>query len=394
MIHRLLQEKLIKLSKSFPTVCITGPRQSGKTTLVKKTFPGYAYINLENLDERSFAEEDPRAFLKQNLQQGVIIDEIQKVPALFNYLQEILDTLDEPGRFILTGSQNFLLMEKITQSLAGRIGLLNLLPFGFHELPTQHQKDFSMEMLLFSGLYPAVYDRPIEAGDFYPSYLQTYVERDVRTIINVNNLSRFRRFVQLCAGRTGQLLNLANLANDAAIDHKTAKAWISVLEASFIVFLLNPYHKNFSKRISKSPKLYFFDTGIVCSLLGIQSANQLVSHPLRGSLFETFVVSEYIKFRYHSATPQNAFFWSEHSGNEIDLLLEHSDGLIPVEIKSGETLSKSFFKGLKYFQKLTPKECKQSYLIYGGSRSYSREACNIVPWRRLSDASIFSKIGN
>ena len=382
------------MAESFPAVSVTGPRQSGKTTLVKKAFPKYEYINLENLDERSYAEEDPRSFLKQHMDQGVIIDEIQKAPVLFNYLQEILDESNQPGRFILTGSQNFLLMEKVTQSLAGRVGLLNLLPFGFHELPTHHQNKLSMETLLFNGLYPAIYDRSIEASDFYPSYLQTYIERDVRTIINVSDLTRFRRFVQLCAGRTGQILNLSNLANDASIDHKTAKAWLSILETSFVVFLLNPYYKNFSKRISKSPKLYFFDTGVASSLLGIQSSDQLVNHPLKGSLFETLVISEYIKFRHHSASHQNAFFWSEHAGNEIDLLLEHNNGLVPIEIKSGKTLSESFFKGLKHFRRLAPKEYKHSYLIYGGTRSQVRETCNVIAWKRLSDSSTFLKIGD
>lgn len=394
MIERFLQKKLIGMAKSFPAISVTGPRQSGKTTLVKKAFPKYEYINLENLDERNYAEEDPRSFLNQYIDRGVIIDEAQKAPILFNYLQEILDASSQPGRFILTGSQNFLLMEKVTQSLAGRVGLLNLLPFGFHELPAHHQNELSIETLLFNGLYPALYDRCVKAPDFYPSYLQTYIERDVRTITNVSDLALFRRFVQLCAGRTGQILNLSNLANDASIDHKTAKAWLSILESSFVIFLLNPYYKNFSKRISKSPKLYFFDTGVVSSLLGIQSSDQLMSHPLKGNLFETLIISEYVKFRYHSAAPQNAFFWSEYAGNEVDLLLEHNDGLVPVEIKSGQTLSKSFFKGLKYFPKIASGECKRGYLIYGGTRSQAREACDVIAWQQLSDVSTFVKIGN
>lgn len=381
------------MAKSFPALSITGPRQSGKTTLVKKTFSQHTYINLENLDERSYAEEDPRSFLKQHLDRGVIIDEAQKAPLLFNYLQEVLDESKQPGRFILTGSQNFLLMEKITQSLAGRVGVFNLLPFGFHELPARHRNELTLESLLFNGLYPAIYDRAIEAPDFYPSYLQTYIERDVRTLLNVTDLMRFRRFVQLCAGRTGQILNLSSLANDAGIDHKTAKAWISILETSFVVFLLNPYYKNFSKRITKSPKLYFFDTGVASSLLGIQSAEQLISHPLRGSLFETLIVSEYIKFRYHAAQPQNAFFWSEHSGNEIDLLLEFHDGLVPIEIKSGATLSDSFFKGLNYFSRLASKTAKQNYLIYGGNRSSLRKESHVLAWKKIADASTFVEMG-
>ena len=384
IIPRALGEKILSLAEIFPVVSVTGPRQSGKTTLVQAKFPDYAYVNLENLDDRLAAEEDPLRFLRPHSGTGIIIDEVQKVPSLFSYLQGIVDESGEMGKYILTGSQNFLLLEKITQSLAGRVAVCNLLPLGLTELIDADLLDEDLDHVMFTGGYPVLYDRHIPAPDYFPSYIQTYIERDVRGISNVGNLSTFQRFVKLCAGRVGQLLNLSSMGTELGINYKTVRAWISILEASYVVFLLQPHHKNFNKRIVKQPKLYFFDTGLLCALLDIQSPEQLDSHYLRGNIFESFVISEYLKARLHTGRRPNAFFWRNSTGHEVDLILETGSQLRAVEIKSGETLNDIFFKGLRYFKHLSSAPDEHFYLVYGGDRNCTRKHGQVLGWKSIS----------
>jgi len=384
MISRTLQTHINKMAEVFPVVAVTGPRQSGKTTLVKATFPDYAYVNLENLDDRSAAAEDPRLFLKYHGRQGVIIDEAQKVPELFSYLQQIVDETEKMGNYIITGSQNFLLMEKVSQSLAGRVSINNLLPFSINELPEKTILNKDLDLILYTGMYPAIYDRKILPENYYPSYLQTYLERDVRSLKNIANLNLFQRFLQLCAGRTGQLLNLSNIGNELGIDGKTVRSWLSILEASFIVFLLPPYFNNFKKRIIKHPKLYFYDTGLVCSLLGLKSSEQLVNHYLRGALFENFVIGEYLKMKRHHGINPNVYFWQDNSGNEVDMLIDDGGSLSAVEIKSGATINQDFFRNLIKFQKFSGTTAENSYLVYGGEQSMPRKNGQVLSWRDLS----------
>jgi len=317
----------------------------------------------------------------------MIVDEAQKAPSLFSYLQGIVDESGKMGKYILTGSQNFLLLEKITQSLAGRVAVCNLMPFGLTELINADLLDEDLDHVMFTGGYPVIYDRHIPVTDYFPSYIQTYIERDVRGISNVENLSTFQRFVKLCAGRVGQLLNLSNLGTDLGINYKTVRSWISILEASYIVFLLQPHHKNFNKRVVKQPKLYFFDTGLLCALLDIQNPEQLAGHYLRGNIFESFIISEYIKSRFHAGRRPNTFFWRNSTGHEIDLIIEAGAQLWAVEIKSGETLNEDFFKGLRYFKRLSSVPEKHFYLVYGGKRDFSRKHGQVLGWKSISKLS-------
>lgn len=383
MINRTLSKKIISITKGFPIITLTGPRQSGKTTLVRWLFPKYEYINLENLNDLHAVQEDPLRFLKAYSSTGVIIDEAQKLPELFSYLQGIVDESKQMGKFILTGSQNFLLLEKITQSLAGRVAVFHLLPFGLSELEQAGRTQESLDKILFTGCYPVLYDRNIEPQDYYPFYIQTYIERDVRSIKNIGNLSTFQRFIKLCAGRTGQLINFSSIGNELGINYKTVSSWISILEASFIIYLLKPHYKNFSKRLVKQTKLYFFDTGLLCSLLDIQNPIQLNSHYLRGNIFESYIVTEYIKMRYHAGLVPNAFFWRDSTGHEIDLLLEEGENFKAIEIKSGETINSDFFKGLTYYGNLSALSKENRFLIYGGLKNYRRTAAKVLSWKNF-----------
>ncbi len=382
MIDRALSEKILALSSKFPVVSLTGPRQSGKTTLLRKLFPDYTYVNLENPNQRIAAKTSPASFLQQK-NKGMIIDEAQYVPELFSYVQVEVDEHRENGTYILCGSQHFLMMEKITQSLAGRVAVFHLLPFSVAELARSQYTQSHYLSYLFQGLFPRIYDQEIHPTDYYPSYIQTYLERDARQIVNVSDLGAFQTFVQLCAGRIGQLFNQSEIGSQAGIDQKTARRWLSILETGFQVFTLRPYFKNYQKRIVKTPKLYFWDTGLACSLLGIQSAAELNTHYARGALFENFVIVEMIKQFYNQGIRPNVYFWRDHAGHEIDLLVDHGGKRYPFEIKSGETLKADWFKGLRYFNELSNTPPKQSYLVYGGELNLNDEKGNVRSWNRL-----------
>lgn len=380
MISRDITPQLKRLAEGFPVLSLTGPRQSGKTTLVREVFSEYAYLNLENLDVMAAATEDPRRFLEAHRGRGVVIDEAQRSPELFSYLQGIVDQSRLMGRYVLTGSQNFLLLEKITQSLAGRTAILHLLPFSSGELKLAGAYADDLDTVLYRGSYPPVFDRPVEPEDFYPSYIETYLERDLRTLKSVGDLSLFRKFLILCAGRTGQLLNMSALANEVGVDHKTIRSWISVLEACFIVFLLRPYHRSWNKRVVKQPKLYFHDTGLLCSLLGMKRQDDLAGHYLRGSIFENHVIIEQIKAQYNRGRRPSVYFWRDHSGHEVDLILEQGPEITAMEIKSGATLHSTFFDGLKWFAKQTGLPSSRCALVYGGDLRQSRTAAEVYPW--------------
>ena len=380
MLRRSLEEKLLYMSKKFPVITITGPRQSGKTTLVRKTFPDKDYVSLEDPDNRFFAANDPRGFLKTY--EEAVIDEAQKVPELFSYIQTKVDMANRPGQYILTGSQNFLIFEKISQSLAGRVSVLKLLPLSFEEIRIAKSFD-NFEQYLFHGFYPRIYDMEIHPEDFYPSYVQTYIERDVRMMKNITDLGRFQLFLKLCAGRIGQLLNLSSLANECGLSHTTIKSWITILEASYIVFLLKPHHKNFNKRLVKMPKLYFYDTGLGAFLLGIQSVEQLNTHYSKGALFESFIISEFIKKRFNSGREHHCYFWRDKNGHEIDCIIESGDKLIPLEIKSGRTITKEYFKGLDYWNRISSSLPSDGAVLYGGDKDQFRENGRVVSWRNV-----------
>lgn len=386
MLHRQAAQVVQEKAKQYPVIAITGPRQSGKSTLSKMLFPRKAYCNLEAPDNRQFALEDPRRFLAQ-YPQGAILDEIQHCPELFSYIQVIVDEKKQPGQFILTGSQQFGLQQKISQSLAGRAGYLQLLPFTLHELQSNNLAPDNLDTLLFNGLYPPLYDRKIQPKFWFSDYIMTYLERDVRQQLNIQNLTTFQRFLQLCAARTGQLLNLSSLANDCGVTHNTAKSWLSVLEASYVLYLLPPHHKNFNKRLMKAPKLYFYDTGIAAQLLGIQSPQQIATHPLRGELFETWVVGEFIKNRFNQGLLSNLYFWREHHGHEIDLLIEQGNKLIPIEIKSGQTLTSDYFKQIDYWHRVS-QSGEEAWLIYGGQDSQHRKKVRAVGWADINGVII------
>jgi hypothetical protein len=381
MIKRDAATALLTKAKHYPVVAITGPRQSGKSTLAKTLFPDKPYCSLEDRDHRQFALDDPRRFLAQ-FPQGAILDEVQHCPDLFSYLQSMVDARSEQGLYVLTGSQQFGLLANITQSLAGRVGFIQLLPFTLCELQAADCAPTSVEELLLTGLYPPIYDRKIPSLSWYSDYVMTYIERDVRQISQIQDLRVFHRFLQMCAARTGQILNLSSLANDCGITHNTAKAWISVLEASYIVFLLSPHHHNFNKRLIKSPKLYFYDTGLACTLNGLQRAEQLVTHPLRGALFETWVISELMKNRFNQGLLSNLYFWRDSQGHEVDVLVDQGDQLIPVEVKAGETIAADYFAGLRYWQTLS-RQTQQAWLIYAGQLNQQRSGTEVVGWQGI-----------
>jgi predicted AAA+ superfamily ATPase len=382
MIARQASVLLQEIAASFKAIAITGPRQSGKTTLTKSFFPDKPYITLENPTDRNLALADPVRFLA-SLPQGAILDEVQKAPELFSYLQGILDSSDERGKFVLTGSNNFLLLESISQSLAGRVGYLDLLPFSIHESEMCPLPPRTVEENIFLGGYPSVVHDRTNPEIWFASYVRTYVERDVRLVKNISDLTTFQRFLFLCAGRIGQQINSTNLANETGVDHKTVQSWLGVLQASYIVHTLPPYYKNFNKRLIKSSKLYFYDTGLACYLLGIKNSNELTNHGYRGALFENFIVIELLKNRYNKGLRSNLYYWRDSSGNEVDILIDNGSTQIPVEIKSAATLNMDFFKGLNYWEKLTGQIGGQ--LVYSGEAGKNYKEFSVHNWKGIGN---------
>ncbi len=382
MIPRAADALVHQLLAGFPIVTITGPRQSGKTTLARKVFADRPYRSLEDPDLRALALDDPRGFLAQ-LPDGGVLDEVQRAPDLLSYLQSNVDDDGRMGRFLLTGSQQFGLMSGISQSLAGRSAFVELLPLSHAELVRAGKASASLDANLFTGGYPALYDRQLEPRRWFPAYVAAYVERDVRQMLKVQDLDAFQRFVRLCAGRSGQILNLSSLAADCGITHNTARAWISVLEASYVLFLLQPHHANFNKRLIKAPKLYFLDTGLLCWLLGIQEQEQLAAHPLRGAIFESWVVSELRKAWLNRGERPLFYFWRDSNGNEVDLLIESGSGLMPIEIKSGQTLNRDFFTGLERWLALAGSMAQSPTLVYGGEGGHERRGVRVLGWREI-----------
>ena len=384
MIKRILGEQIKRMAAKMPLISITGPRQSGKTTLAKQCFPEYDYMNLENPDVFAAAKSDPRLFLSQH-KKGLIVDEVQLMPELFSYLQTISDENNKSGEFILTGSQNFLMSEKISQSLAGRVFVTHLLPFSVEELKKSDEWNDNFNQFIFKGFYPRIYDKDISPDLFYPSYIQTYAERDIRQIINVSNLNSFQRFMRLVAGRTGQLLNYSSIANELGHELKTIKSWFNILETSFVIFFLQPHHKNYSKRLVKTPKLYFYDTGLACSLLGIKNENEINLHWAKGALFENMIIADIMKNYLNRAQIPSMFFWRDSTGNELDCLIEESLRVKCLEIKTSTTLHPDFFKGLNFYKNLSNSDEENLYLIYGGAKNVSRKEATVLSWKNTVD---------
>jgi len=384
MIERVATARLKKMGNTFRAVAVVGPRQSGKTTLCKLVFPNKPYVSLENPDIWEFSKADPRGFLSQ-YSNGAILDEVQKAPHLFSYLQQILDETKKRGLFILSGSNNFLLQENISQTLAGRIGYLQLLPLSLTEIANKYSLPTQFYQTAFKGGYPEILSRKINALDWYPNYINTYLERDVRQLRNISNLSLFLKCLRLCAGRTGQILNMASLGNDCGVDAKTINSWLSILQSSFIIYLLKPYHNNFNKRSIKSPKLYFYDTGLACSLLGIEKYNQISTHALKGALFENLIVIDMLKQRMNNGLPDNLYYWRDKTGNEVDIVMDTATKLTAIEVKAGETINSDYFKGLDYFNSVSGGLVKKILVYNGKENQIRRNNTYIKPWYNIVD---------
>lgn len=385
MIKRIITSQINRLRKGFPVIVVTGPRQSGKTTLIKKMFPDYQYFNLENPETLGIIENDPAEFINSNTKK-VIIDEVQRVPQLLSYIQAVVDEQHVMGNFILSGSENLLLSEKINQSLAGRAAYINLLPLSIEEL-----KNYELHKVhdqIFTGFYPAIYDKDIKPVDYYDQYIATYVERDLKQISNITNLSLFRKFLVLIAGRIGQLVNLSSLANDVGVAVNTIESWISILEASYLVFRLQPYYENYGKRYIKSSKIYFTDTGLACRLLGLTSASEVGKHYLIGGLFENFIIVELKKYILNHSKSAKLYFYRDSNKNEVDVLIDGGITQIPVEIKSAATFSTSFLKGLEYWEKLKndqphTKRSLPGFVIYNGAQAHRAQTYELLKWNNL-----------
>lgn len=382
MIKRILQSKILAYARQYPVVTLIGPRQSGKTTLCKMAFPEKKYFSLEDPDVRDYARRDPRTFLEEALKKGAVLDEIQRVPELLSYMQTIVDRENKEGLFIVTGSQNFALLHSITQTLAGRTALATLLPFSHAEIYKKNSK-LVLYRLLYKGFYPRIHDKKLNPTEALAFYTNTYLERDVRNLLAIRDLSKFEVFLKLCASRTGQILNVAGLGNDCGVTHNTAKSWLSVLEASYIIHFVRPHHRNFRKRLIKSPKLYFVDVGLAAYLLDIHNEEHLANHPLKGALFETFIVSEMLKARLNAGKRSNLYYFRDNIGNEVDLLLDYGAKVKPVEIKLGKTVTKDFFKGLEYYRKLNPEHGDKGVLLYGGEESHQRSDFDVITYRDI-----------
>lgn len=380
--NRIIKMQMDIYKKKYPILVLTGPRQSGKTTFLKTQFSEYEYVNLENLDLRKFATDDPNGFLAQ-YDKNVIFDEVQRVPHLFSYLQTKVDEDKIMGQFILSGSQNFHLMQNITQSLAGRVALFKLMPFDVSEMQAANWLSDDYAVNLQKGFYPAIYDRDIPSKVFYSNYIQTYVERDLSELIHVKDLKQFRNFISLCAARAGQLLNLNSLANECGISQPTAKSWISVLESSYIVYQLQPYFSNFNKRVTKSSKLFFYDTGLLCFLLKINDAASVKLSAQKGNLFENYVINECLKKNYHNNLLLDLWFWRDAEGHEVDLIWQNSELLNLVEIKATETIMPEMFKGLSYFEKLKPDLIQTKTIVHTGLFNQQRTLGKVMSWNDI-----------
>jgi len=386
MLNRAILQKFREYNKYFQVINITGPRQSGKSTFIQNAAKQFPYVNLESPDEREFATTDPKSFL-QRYPKGAIIDEVQYAPELFSYIQVLTDA-NKKLKFYLTGSQNFLMQEKINQSLAGRIGMLTLLPFSYAEL-TKAKIAFPDNLYRqeFTGFYPRIYDRNIPPREFHRNYVNTYIERDVQGLIHTSNLLQFNRFISLVAGRAGQIVNFQSLASDTGVSPSTVQTWVRILEKSYVIFLLPPYHNNFNKRIIKSPKLYFYDTGLLCYLLNITNPGQLATHFAKGAIFENYVLAELLKTRFNRGLEANMYFLKDNHGKEIDCLIDKENGPLAIEIKSAATFNPSFIENIQYWQQLSPSN-KAGALVYGGDQSYIRKDIQVIAWNRLEKLSV------
>lgn len=383
MIPRTSGPILRDLATRHPVVTVTGPRQSGKTTLCRDCFPDKAYANLESPDVREFANSDPRGFLA-SYPDGVILDEIQRAPELPSYLQGMVDDKPQAGRYVLTGSQQFEVMSNISQSLAGRTALVKLLPFSMEEMHSAGMNK-GLDELMFSGFYPRIHDRGLQPAQALGDYIETYVERDLRRLAAIRDLRLFQTFMRLCAGRVGQLLNLQSLGNDCGVSHTTARNWVGLLQASYIVFVLPPWHTNLSKRQIKSPKLYFYDVGLAGWLLGAERPSHIDRHPLRGQLFENLVVMEALKYRLHRGKRSNLYFWRDAKNNEVDLLAEHGPDVTPIEIKAGQTINPDYFKGLSVFADRLGRAPRRPTVIYAGTQRQDRSNASVWPAGQTAD---------
>ena len=381
-IEREIVNALNFYKTKYPILALTGPRQSGKTTLLRELFSDYQYISLENIDVRNFLENDPNGFFEK-YSSFCIFDEAQRAPLLFSYLQTKVDEDKIMGQYIISGSQNFHLMKNITQSLAGRVAIFKLFPLDFNELKSKNLLDKDYIVAMLKGFYPAIFDRDIPSKNFYTNYIQTYVERDITDLINIQDLRTFRKFLTLCAARAGQLLNLSNLAKDCGISQPTAKAWLSALENSYILFLLQPLHNNFNKRVMKSPKLYFYDTGLLCHLLKIKDENQIRTHAYKGNLFENMIVAEYVKQNFHQNKMEEYWFWRDSAGHEVDLIRQDDYLYHVIEIKSTTTITQELFKGMLYFGNLAKENVKSQTLVYAGLDNQKRTIADVVSWYDL-----------
>lgn len=384
LLNRSIRLILEKIAQEFPVVAIMGPLGAGKSTLAQMAFEQHRYVSLEDLDLRLQAETDPRGFLDHYQNSfGIILDEIQHVPGLLSYIQTKVDREKQPGYFILTGSQNFLVNQAVSQTLAGRMAILTLLPLTIDELQASGKLPNSLEALVYQGCYPGLYEAERMISVWYSSYITSYIERDVRQVTKVGDLAVFKLFLRLCAGRIGQLLNVSSLANDCGISYQTAQNWLSLLEASYIIKLLQPHYKNFSKRLIKQPKIYFYDTGLACALLGIESPDQVVSHYLRGGLVENLIIMDLHKQCYNLAREPQIYFWRDNHGSEIDCLLEKGVRLVPVEIKAGKTLNLDFFKTLGYWSELAGQSPQDGFVVYGGDENKQLSHGRAIGWRSV-----------
>lgn len=382
-ISREIYNELIESYNTFPVVTITGPRQSGKTTLLKNIFPDKKYLSLEDPDTRQLAVSDPRSFLNQS-DTGLIIDEIQRVPELVSYIQGIVDNLQRPGYFILSGSQQFELSQTISQSLAGRTAILRLLPFSIHEVQVVSANSTADE-LIFKGFYPRIYNQPlVNPSRYYNSYLETYIERDLRQLINVKDLRQFELFVRLCAGRVGQIFVASNLANEVGVTVPTIQSWLSILQASYIVYLLQPFHSNINKRLTKSPKIYFYDVGLATFLAGINEPYQLITSPLKGPLFENLVVMEMLKNKYNHFKQYQLYHYRDSNNNEVDLILDYFTHLDAIEIKSSQTFDKSFIKGLNYIREVLPQKIRNTIVCYAGEIEQTVGQSKLINYKNIA----------